>query len=392
MIKISKPVLFLGCVSFFTDAASEMIYPLLPLFLTEHLRASALFVGLIEGVAESTAAVTKFLFGWLSDRLRKRTRFVVAGYTLANTIRPLIGLATSPWHVLLLRFTDRIGKGMRTAPRDAWLAELADHNTRGKTFGFHRAMDHAGAVVGPLLATAFLVFYPGELRPLFLVSLIPGLIAVGFIIAAKKTSLGPIKPVAAVSTISLSASIPSSFKKFLAVLLLFTLGNSSDVFLLLKLKLSGVDIKWIPLLWSALHVVKSLFSFPGGHLADLIGRRHAIALGWALYAAVYFILGSTNHTWIVISAFLLYGLYPALTESAEKALAAEMVSPSIRGTAFGLYNLVIGLAALPASLLFGFLWTQGGPRLAFYTGATLALLASLALYLAVRERTTSTEQ
>ncbi len=378
---ISRPIFLLGAASLFTDAASEMIYPLLPLFLTQTLGASAMFVGLVEGVADSTAAITKYLFGWLSDRLKKRTPFVVAGYTIANLVRPLIGVTGAPWHVLALRFTDRVGKGMRTAPRDAWLAGLAEHHKRGTIFGFHRAMDHAGAVVGPLLATAFLWFYPGQLRPLFLLSIVPGFMAAGFVIAAKKASPEPTKVYPESESPHLPIVMPSALKRYLAVLAIFTLGSSSDVFLLLKLQTVGLETKWIPLAWSALHVVKSLGSIPGGRLADRIGRRPSITLGWLTFAGVYMVLGISNRIEVVIAAFLLYGLFPALTESAEKALVSELVDDNARGTAFGLHNLITGLGAFPASFLFGYLWTEGGPRLAFFTGAAIALIACLSLSL-----------
>lgn len=189
--KISKPVFYIGLVSFFTDTSSEAIYPLLPVFLTSVLGATPAFIGLLEGVAESTASITKFIFGWLSDRTGKREPLVIGGYSIANIIRPLIGFATAPWQVLTLRFTDRIGKGMRTAPRDAWLASLSTPETRARVYGFHRSMDHAGAVLGPILATIFLWFYPEKYRPLFLLTLIPGLLAVVFIFAARKAENVP---------------------------------------------------------------------------------------------------------------------------------------------------------------------------------------------------------
>lgn len=372
---VTKPVFLLGAASLFSDAASEMIYPLLPLFLTKHLGASAVFIGLVEGVADSTAAIAKYLFGWLSDRLRKRTPFVVGGYAIANLFRPLIGISGVPWHVLILRFADRVGKGMRTAPRDAWLASLSERQKRGTIFGFHRAMDHAGAVVGPLLATTFLWLYPGQLRLLFLWSIVPGLMAAGFVIAAKKASREPIKSYPESKPPVSPIVIPPTFKRYLAILSVFTLGSSSDVFLLLKLQTAGLEIKWVPLSWSALHIVKSLGSIPGGRLSDRIGRRRSIALGWLIFAGVYVVLGMSDRMDLVITAFLLYGLFPALTESAEKAFVSELVHENARGTAFGLHNLVTGLGAFPASLLFGFLWTNGGPQLAFLTGAALALVA-----------------
>lgn len=378
-MKISKPVVFLGLASLFTDAASEMIYPLLPLFLSKELGASAAVIGLIEGVADSTSAVSKFLFGWWSDKLRKRTRFVAAGYLLANLVRPLIGLALQPWHVLTLRFTDRVGKGMRTAPRDAWLASLAGEHKRGLVFGFHRGMDHAGAVIGPLVATLFLAFYPGELRPLFLISIVPGLAAVGFILAAKRASTEPAQWDARTETPHFSAAVPPAFKHYLLILSVFVLGSSSDVFLLMKLQEAGLDIKFIPLAWSALHVVKSLMSVPGGWWADRVGARPSILMGWVVFAVSYTTLAMSDRLTIVIGAFLLYGFFPALTESAEKAYISKLVPDHARGTAFGLHNLVTGLGAFPASLVFGYLWTAHGPQTAFLTGAALAASAVILL-------------
>ncbi|MCG3204471.1 MAG: Multidrug resistance protein MdtH [Elusimicrobia bacterium] len=381
---IPKSAFFLGVVSFFTDAASEMIYPLLPLFLAQQLGASAAFIGLVEGVADSTASVAKFYFGWLSDRLKKRTRFVVMGYSIANLFRPLIGLALFPWHVLVLRFIDRIGKGMRTAPRDAWLSGLVDHHRRGTIFGFHRAMDHAGAVVGPLLATLFLWFYPGNYRSLFLISVIPGICAVYFIVLAKRASNEPPRPKGPLVTPRLAAALPLMFKRYLMILMVFTLGSANDVFLLLKLQSIGLAPKWIPVSWALLHVIKSLCSMPGGKLADRIGYRHAILMGWMVLGGVYLLLGFFTHPAIVLVVFLFYGLYPALTESAERALIAGLVADESRATAFGIHNLTVGLCALPAGLLFGYLWTVGGPRLAFWSGASLVFLASLALSILMR--------
>ncbi len=372
--KVSRPLFFLGLASFFTDAASEIVYPLLPIFLTSTLGASFMFVGLVEGVAESTAAFTKYFFGWWSDKAKKRTRFVIGGYTLANTVRPLIGLATAPWHVLGLRFTDRIGKGMRTAPRDAWLAGLVAPETRGRAYGFHRAMDHAGAVTGPLLAAAFLFFFPGELRALFLASVVPGLVAV-FCIAlahwAHKKS--PAAPEEFPGDAAAPVELPAGFKRYLAVIFVFTLGGSSDAFLLLKLADAGVPAPAIPLLWSGLHVVKSSTSFLGGALSDRLGRRPVIISGWLLYAAVYLALGLATSTAVAVGIFLVYGLYYGLTESPERALVAEMVPAAARGRAFGLQNLVEGLGMLPASLLFGFLWKTHGSPTAFAASAAFAL-------------------
>lgn len=375
--KISRPLFFLGLASLFTDASSEMVYPLLPLFLTSVLGASAMFVGLVEGVAESTAAFAKYFFGWLSDRKKKRTRFVVGGYALANTMRPFIGVATAPWHVLALRFADRIGKGMRTAPRDAWLAGLVPQDVRGRAYGFHRAMDHAGAVLGPLIAASFLYLFPGKLRPLFLLSLIPGLAATVCVLFAKRSQSKEPPAAPQLSAGHDGASIPRSFIPYFAILFVFTLGGSSDAFLLLKLTDCGVGARFLPLLWSALHVVKSVGSLAGGRITDQIGRRPCIVFGWLWYAVVYATLGFAENKTVVVVTFLSYGLYYGFTESAERAFVAEMVPDSGRGRAFGLHNLVEGLGALPASLLFGFLWKTSGTTTAFLVSAIFAATAAL---------------
>jgi MFS family permease len=380
--KITRPIFFLGLASFFTDASSEIVYPLLPIFLTSVLGATTMFVGVVEGVAESTAALTKYLFGWWSDRVGKRTRFVIGGYALANSVRSLIGLATSPGQVLALRFTDRIGKGMRTAPRDAWLAGLAPSEARGRAFGFHRAMDHAGAVTGPLLATGFLFLFPGQLRPLFLWSLAPGLVAILCVVAARWTGAPSAeRPAAPAPEAAPRVPVPAALRPFLAILFIFTLAGSSDAFLLLRLNDVGVDARYIPLLWSALHVVKVVASVLGGRFADQVGRRTSIVAGWMWYGAIYAALGLVDSRAWAVGIFLAYGIYYGLTESAERALVADMVPPSARGRAFGLQNMVEGLGKLPASLLFGYLWKAFGATTAFGTSAAFAFIATVLLLL-----------
>ncbi|HTP42253.1 MAG TPA: MFS transporter, partial [Nitrospiria bacterium] len=271
-------VLLLGAVSLFNDAASEMIYPLLPLFLTAVLGAGPEALGVIEGVAESTASLLKLASGYLSDRLRARKRWVVGGYLLANLTRPLIGLATSWTGVLLLRFLDRVGKGLRTSPRDALIAESTPPAARGKAFGFHRAADHAGAVIGPLLASLALTVLHDRLRTIFFLSLIPGLAAVAVLAAGVRDVRAAAVP-SRREPLRIGAAwreLPSGLRRFTLILLLFTLGNSSDAFLLLKARQLGVSIALIPMLWVALHLVKMSSSLPAGMLSDRLGRKWLI--------------------------------------------------------------------------------------------------------------------
>jgi MFS family permease len=382
---LTRPVWLLGWVSFFTDMASETVYPLLPLFLTHVLGAGAMSLGVIEGVAEAASSALKVISGWLADRSGSPKKLVLIGYGIASSVRPLIGLATAWPQVLGIRFADRLGKGIRGAPRDAMLAEFAPRDARGRVFGFHRAMDHAGAVTGPLLATAFLYFYPGNYRTLFLLTIVPGIIVILFILRVpepRRTSQGPAAPDGLPQTHASTNlwNLGSSFYRAMAVILVFSLGNASDAFLLLRLSDLGVHAVWIPLLWSALHVVKVVSSLAGGALSDRFGRRGLIALGWLWYAVVYAGFGYFDTAPTVIAIFLSYGLYFGLTEGNEKAWVADMAPRHARGTAFGIYNAALGVGTLAASLLFGAIWTRVSPHAAFLTGASLAVVASLLLF------------
>lgn len=372
---ISGNVLVLGIVSFLTDVSSEMIYPLLPLFLTTVLGAGPAFLGLIEGVAESTAAFLKLASGIFSDRVRSRKGLVVAGYTISSLARPLVAAATAPAAVLAIRFADRMGKGIRTSPRDALIADSTDPAIRGKAYGFHRAMDHAGALVGPLIATVLLAWFVKDLRTVFWLAAIPGLLAVVLIIwkvretARTRSGDG-----------SFLRIVPrGELRQYLLILFLFTLGNSSDAFLLLRAGELGVAPARIPLLWAFFHLVKMAGSTPFGALSDRIGRRRVIVVGWGIYATSYagFALAETEMAcWLL---FALYGLFYAMTEGAEKALLADIAPAQERGSAFGWYNFAVGAGALPASLIFGAVWEKVGREAAFGLGAGLAALAAVLL-------------
>jgi len=376
--KLGRNVIALAAVSFLTDVSSEMIYPLLPVFLTTVLGANASFIGAIEGAAETTAALLKLASGWWSDRVRKRKPLVFWGYALASAMRPLVAIATSAAQVLVIRVADRVGKGIRNAPRDALIAESVDPSIRGRAFGFHRAADHAGGVVGPLIAFAVLTWHIAALRTVFWLAAIPGVLSVLVVAFAvrdiPRDAQGPSK-----EGLDLSLPLGARFWRVLAVIFVFTLGNSTDAFLLLRASQLGVPVALAPILWAALHLVKSASSTPGGALSDRIGRRPTLVAGWMLYAAVYLGFGLASAPWQAWALFGVYGIFFGLTEGSERALIADLVAPERRGTAFGWYNLAIGLGALPASLIFGFVWDRAGPTAAFTMGATLALIAALGL-------------
>ena len=383
--RLGRNVIALGVVSFFTDVSSEIIYPLLPIFLSQVLGASAGAVGLIEGAAESTAALLKLASGWWSDRVRHRKPLVVAGYALATLARPLVAIAQSVGQVVAIRVSDRVGKGIRTSPRDALIADSVDPTIRGRAFGFHRASDHAGAVVGPLLAFALLKWEGISLRPLFLIAAIPGVIALVVLIVAVR-DVPRATPSSEAAVPDLTTPLSRRFWAYLVVLLVFTLGNSTDAFLILRASQLGVTPALIPILWAMLHVIKSASSTPGGALSDRVGRKPPIVAGWAIYAAVYLLFGLATETWHAWALFAVYGVYFGLTEGVEKALVADLVPPTRRGAAFGWYNLAIGLAALPASLIFGALWDAQGPRTAFAFGAAAAAAATVGLLVVVPGR------
>lgn len=376
-------VLVLGVVSLCNDVASEMIYPLLPTFLTAGLGAGPAALGIIEGVAESTSSLLKLASGFLSDRVQRRKRWVVGGYVLSNAARPLIGLAPAWTGVLALRFVDRVGKGIRTSPRDALIAESTSPEFHGKAFGFHRAADHAGSVVGPLLATFLLISLHTDLRTVFLLSLIPGLLAVAILATGVRETR--VSEASAVRQEPLKIhpawrEMPQTLRRYVFILFLFTLGNSSDAFLLLKAQHLGISVALIPVLWVVLHLVKMGSSLPAGMASDRWGRKGVILGGWVVYALTYvgFILAeSAWHAWVL---FVIYGLYFGLTEGVEKALIADLAPAHLRGSAFGFYHLTVGIGTLPASLLFGWIWQEFGDTAAFGMGATLALAAILLLW------------
>lgn len=378
--RLGRTVVALAAVSFLTDVSSEMIYPLLPLFLAGTLGAGAGVLGLVEGAAESTAALLKLGSGWWSDRRPRRKPLVVLGYALSSAVRPLVALAQGAGHVLLVRLADRVGKGLRTSPRDALIADAVDPAVRGRAFGLHRAADHAGAVVGPLVAFALLAAAPGNLRLVFALSAVPAALAVAVLVAAVRE--GP-RPAPARVAPAAGRPLGRGFRAYLAVVLLFTLGNSSDAFLLLRAADLGVAPALVPVLWAMFHLVKAATSTPGGALSDRLGRRPLILAGWAVYALVYLGFARAEAAWHAWALFAVYGAFYGLTEGTEKALVADLVPADRRGAAFGAYHLAVGLGALPASVLFGLVWERLGAPAAFGLGASLAGAAAALLLVLV---------
>lgn len=392
--QLPRNVFAISLVSLLNDASSEIIYPLLPVFLSLTLGASPGVVGLIEGAAESVSSLLKLFAGHLSDRRGKRKGFVVFGYVLSGFTRPLLAFAGSWTQVLGLRLADRVGKGIRSSPRDAMIADAVRVEERGIAFGFHRALDHTGAVIGPMIGYLLLFYFAAnetaltahDFTKIFLVASVPAVAAV--LVAAMFVRESNQQPASAQSeSQALRFSLrgfDSNFKRFLLILALFTLSNSSDFFLILRAQTTGVSPAHTLLLWAAFHIVKVLSSIFGGDLSDRLGRRRLIVSGWILYAAVYAgfaFVSSEISVWIL---FMIYGIYFGLSEGAEKALVADLVNPGQRGTAYGLYNLAFGVTVLPASLLMGTLWDWRGPQTAFLVSAALGASAAVLLLTLVK--------
>ena len=396
-------MLAFGAVSFFTDVSTEMIYPLIPLFLSGVLGANATFVGAIEGTAETVASLLKLGSGWIADRVSRRKWLIVAGYGISSFIRPFTAIAQSATQVLAIRVGDRVGKGVRTSPRDALLADSVTAGVRGRAFGFHNAADNAGAVVGPLLAFFILrshgigAMQPGHrlpgaqetaLRNVFWLAAIPAFIAlIVLVVAVRDVTRKPAgatgggaggasgsKPEAAGP--ELGARLSRRFWYYIIVVLVFTLGNSTDAFLLLRASQLGVAVALAPVLWALFNFIKAAIGTWASGLSDRVGRRPLIIGGWLVYAAVYFAFAGATQAWHAWALFAVYGLFYAMTEGTERALVADFVPAGRRGSAYGWYNLAIGLGALPASIIFGAIWDRVSPAAAFMFGATLALIAA----------------
>jgi MFS family permease len=394
-------VLMMGLVSLFTDFSSEMIYPLLPVFFTGLVSPGwvAVYVGLMEGIAEASASLLKLFSGRISDALGKRKVLAILGYGISSAVRPLMALAAAGWHVVGLRFLDRVGKGIRTSPRDALISDSVGKEYRGLAFSFHRAMDHVGAILGPIVAVAVLYAFLGyglwkgstkeataeemhALRWLFAIALVPGVAAM-IALMGKVREVAP-KPSEAKppSATGVWRQLPRRFYAFVGVVTLFALGNSSDLFLVFYGETTfGFGLLQLIGLWVVLHVSKMVFSIPGGLLSDKLGRRPVIIAGWIVYALVYLGMAFVDPEapWQFWALIAVYGFYYGMTEGAQSALVADFVPSELRGTAYGFYHGAIGLAALPASLVFGIVWKAYGPVTAFGIGAGLAGAAAILL-------------
>ncbi len=381
---LGRNVFFLGVTSFFNDLSSEMVYPLLPLFLTEVLGASAVILGLLEGLAELASSLLKLVSGWWSDRVRRRKGMVFSGYALSAGARTSLAVAVAPWQAVGAWVLNRVGKGVRTSPRDALIAGSCHSDSRGRAFGFHRAMDHLGALSGAA-ASSILLALVLDIRAVFAWAAVPAclaLLALGLgVREAKNGRKGRSQKLPADRHGEDSGKgrlFDRDFKFLLAAVFFFTLGNSSDAFLLLRARHAGLSPVLLPAIWGVLHVVKASVSVPGGTLSDRWGRKRTILLGWSIYVLAYggfAFMGSPGWVWLL---FPLYGLY-YLVEPVERAMVADLCSLEARGRAYGLYNFAVSFTVLPASLLMGWWWEVLGPNLAFLPGAGLALVASLLL-------------
>jgi len=373
IFSLPRTVWLIGLISLVNDSASEMIYPLMPLYLASILMAGPRAMGIIEGIAEASSSIFKLVSGVIVDRTKQSKPWIILGYSLAGFGRPLIILANSWIWVLAIRFTDRVGKGLRSSPRDALLAESVSPQQRGLTFGFHRSMDNAGAVIGPLLAALFL-FMGVELQDIFLWAIFPAVITITLALFIKEPKLTV--PSHSIRFSWSLQGIPNQFKRYLVAAGIFALGNSSDMFLLLRAREIGVPQEHIPLLWAGISLITTIFGTPLSAWSDTLGRKHFILIAWMAYACFYVAMGLPDISiYQVFGLFAIYGLFKAATEGVEKALVADMAPVGLSGTCFGWFNLVTGLMLLPASFIFGWLYEAMGPLYAFLFSGSCALIA-----------------
>lgn len=370
---LSRSAIIIGLVSLLSDVSGEMIYPILPLFLTETLHAPATVVGLIEGIAVGASTAIGGLSGWLSDRLGRRKPVAFAGYALTAVTRPVIA-AAQVWPVVLAaRFVERFGKGIRNAPRDALLAESTPREHRGRAFGFERAMDSAGAVIGPLIALALVGWMGLGARSIFLISGIPGALAALLILTVRERRNDAQSP-ATMTKFSLAGTTPE-YKRLLLVTAVFGIANSANAFLILRSQQLGLERKSTILAYTLYNLVASLGALPAGVASDRFGRRNVLIIGFLVYAVSYAGFGAANAAWLVWPLFALYGLFPALTEGAGKALAVDTAGTAGRATVIGIYAMVTGITEIAASYIGGLLWDKVDSRATFYFGAGFALAA-----------------
>jgi MFS family permease len=388
--RLPRTVVGLGLVSLFTDASSEAIFPLLPAFLVS-LGAPSWFIGLVEGTAELVASSLKYLTGLFADRLARLKPLVLLGYGLSAVVRPLVAFAVFPWQVLVIRAGDRVGKGVRTTPRDALIAAVTDPSMRARAYGFHRAMDNAGAALGTLIAIAVLLALGAtggatpeiadKLRTVFLWAAVPG----AFAIVALALTPEPPRIPSAPGAVRAAEPLPPALKRALVALVLFAFANATDAFLLVKAAKLGASALLAPVLWFGLHVIKAATGTAGGRLADRYGKRRALVIGWCVYAALWGAIGFADTLPVLFVLSACYGVSHGLTEGAERGLIADLAAGKNKGKAFGAYNMLIGLTALASSTAFGAVWDRWGSAPAFVGSASFALVAALVLRFLVPE-------
>jgi len=378
---VNKNIFFTGLTSFLTDTSAKMVYSVMPMFLLS-IGASKTSLSLIEGIAESTAALIKSLSGFWSDKIGKNKPFMLIGYGLSALIMPLYAFVFSPLQVLYLRFVERVGKGIRTAPRDSLVAGSVTNGETGKSFGVQKAMDNMGAILGPLLAFTLLIFYPENYKLIFIFSAIPGLLGILVLIfgirEAKKQDQHLLKKFR-------FKDFPKKFYLFLAIIFVFTLGNSTDALLLVKANEVGVKVAFIPLVYLISSIVSVLLAIPMGTLSDKIGKEKLLIGGFLIYALVYFGFGITKNLNIIFMLFAMYGLYSAMTDGIQKAFVSDIIDKNKKGTGLGIYNALLGITLLPASLIAGILYDHVNSSVPFYFGACTAVLSAILLILFTRK-------
>lgn len=376
ILGIERNIFFVGLGSFFTDTTTKMIYAVMPLFLLS-LGATKTELSLIEGIAESTASTIKALSGRWSDKIRKNKPFMVVGYAFTTFLSPLFALVTTPIQVLLIRFTERIGKGIRTAPRDSLICASAEEGRNGRSFGFHKTMDNSGAIIGPLLAAGILLLFPRQYRMVFLFAFFPGLLGLSAIICfVREAKTCVMEPIGKFSFRHFS----NKYYFFLAIIFLFTMGNSTDALLLVKASDIGIAAPFIPMIYLLFNSVSVIFAIPAGILSDKIGRERLIIFGYLMYSLIYFGFGRTSSQVMVVLLFALYGLYSAATDGIQKALVSDLIPKDKRGTGLGIYNSLVGMTLLPASVIAGLLYDHVNNRAPFYYGSIMALVAAILMF------------
>jgi MFS family permease len=373
VLGFNKNIFYAGLVSFLTDTSTKMVYSVMPLFLMS-LGASKTTLSVIEGIAESTAALVKTASGYFSDKIGRNKPFMVLGYAVTAIVTPVYATVTAPLHVLLLRFVERFGKGMRTAPRDSLVAGSAAEGDTGRSFGLHKAMDNAGAIVGPLLAFGVLLLVPQDYRTVFLLAAIPAALGVVTVLLLIKEASRPKESLYVKFSFR---DFPRKYYLLLGIIFLFTLGNSTDALLIVKANEVGVQVAYIPLVYLLFNAVSVLFSIPFGARSDKIGREKVLVFGYLVYALVYFGFGYARDLRAIVGLFAMYGLYSAATDGIQKAFVSDLLDENKRGTGLGIYNAMLGLTLLPASIIAGLLYDRVDSSVPFYFGSATAVAAAL---------------